>query len=717
MKTELLTPEEEKLVKELEEKVKNAQPRYLEGKKQFLLASNQESLQSLLDNQNAELTRVLIELKSEHDQLNLETSRVQNMIDEYDKRIAMLQSADENTKAEEEKQKSYFELMDKGITAKKERKNEEEFTKKSLLKQKEQLTRDIFVIQKAIIHEENESKKLDKKFERAAINENIIKEKKNKVYSKVENQKHKNETNQNENDLKIQQYKKIIELKGAFLKFSDERKEIQNQIEQQAKNDSQDKQEVERRKTLKLLMLYNQYLRTLMDEELKENESLEKIFEEIRDITGTDNLDQIVDFIILRNKRYNYACYEVRECEEENKDLKKEIKELKKELIELKNNIILQEKNEGKEIDVDLSTNLEEDKEMTNKEREKNNVLLEIGKKYNDVDEAYHNVVTNISAMIENEKQNPLNVKITVKKEETKEDEDKEEQNANEIKEESQFELTNDELKNISKVHYERKEREELNKLKLNEEEQLMVKNAILTENEKKQIEKNELFILDKLIKRLDDPDSFNEKELEVLGDIIEYQLTDEEIINANKVTLREEEEKVAIQRLKSDENNEISAIEKKKRIENFKQLKKKYNLYKIQEKKDNTKYKILKSKKNKIDMINDYEILLKKVLKKFETLDVMYNKKNFIDYLMNQKIENQERNLEGKNVKRGVRKFTNRLQTNKRYGKADNIITEEKNEEEEDKSSRDPDAKILKAFLDEQKKEKDNFVSGKEKK
>ena len=540
----MLTPEEEKLVKELDEKVKNAQPRYLEGKKQFLLASNQESLQSLLDNQNAELTRVLIELKSEHDQLNLETSRVQSMIDEYDKRIAMLQSADESTKAEEEKQKSYFEFMDKGISAKKERKNEEEFTKKSLLKQKEQLTRDIFVIQKALIHEENESKKLDKKFERAAINENIIKEKKNKVYSKVENQKHKNESNQNENDLKIQQYKKIIELKSAFLKFSDERKEIQNQIEQQAKNDSQDKQEVERRKTLKLLMLYNQYLRTLMDEELKENESLEKIFEEIRDITGTANLDQIVDFIILRNKRYNYACFEVRECEEENKDLKKEIKDLKKELVELKNNIILQENNEGKDIDVDLSTNVEEDKEMIDKEREKNNALLELGKKYNDVDEAYHNVIANISSMLENEKQNPLNVNVTINKEESKEvenkDENGEEQKADEEKEESLFELTNDELKRFAQVHYERNERVELDKLKLNEEEQLMVKNSELTEREKKEIEKNELIILDKLIKRLDDPDSFSEKELEILGDIVEFQLTDEEIINANQITLRE---------------------------------------------------------------------------------------------------------------------------------------------------------------------------------
>ena len=113
-----------------EDRVKNAEPRYLtEGKKRYLLASSQESLQALLDNQNAELTRVLIALKSEHDQLTLETNKIQNMLDEYDKRIAMLQSADETSKMAEEKQKKDFEFMDNGISSKKERKMKKNSTK------------------------------------------------------------------------------------------------------------------------------------------------------------------------------------------------------------------------------------------------------------------------------------------------------------------------------------------------------------------------------------------------------------------------------------------------------------------------------------------------------------------------------------------------------------------------------------------------------------
>ena len=712
--------EEEKIqksMKEHEERLKNAEPRYLEAKKQFLLASNQESLQSLMDNQKADLTRVLIELKSEHDQITLESKRIQSMIDEYDKRIAMLQSADESQKAAEEKQKENFEFMDNGIKSKKDRKNEEQFTQKSLLKQREKLNRDIFVIQKAIITEEDKSRDLDKKFERAAINENIIKEEKNKVYSKTENQRQKNNFNKNENDLKIQQYKKIIELKSAFLKFSDERKEIQNQIAQQAKNDSQDKQEVEKRKTLKLLMLYNQYLRTLMDEELKQNENLEKIFEEIRDITGTNNLDQIVDFIVLRNKRYNYACQQVNDCEVYNKDLKKEIKELKKELVELKNNMLVEEKDE-KQIEVDLSTNIEEDKDIIEQEREKNKNLLEIGKKYNEIDEAYQNVISNISAMIETEKKNPLNVKIEEPKKED-EGEQNEETGGEQKKEANPFELTNDELKRIDQVVFERKEREELDKFKLTEEEEIMVKLAKLTDEEKKNIKKNELSVLDKIVTRMDNLDMFTEEEKQVMEEIENFPLTEEQIDNAQSSKLSGDEEKIATQRLSTDDA-EITEEKKKEKIKKFKILKLQYELYKEMEKKDNTKYKILKMKKNKVDMIKDYELLLKKVEKKFDTLYLVHSKQEFLNDMKMKQIEAQNelaRSQQRKNTRRGTKRKTNRLANNKKVLKTENykIIAEDKNEEEDEESKmEDVDTKILKKFLDEQRKEKDNFVSGK---
>ena len=343
--------------------------------------------------------------------------------------------------------------------------------------------------------------------------------------------------------------------------------------------------------------------------------------------------------------------------------------------------------------------------------------MLEIGKKYNEVDEAYQNVLSNISAMIENEKKNPLNVKIEeTKKEESKQENEGEGEGEQKKEEETQFELTNDEHKRFNLVVYERKERNELDKFKLTEEEELIVKNAELTDKEKKDIEKNELNVLEKIITRSDYPNMYTEEEMEIMDEIENYQLTEEQQEAARDIKLKEEEEKVAIQRL--NDEKEVTEEKKKEKIDNFKLLKAKYEKYKEQEKKDNTRYKLLKMKKNKVDMINDYELLLKKVERKFDTLYLIYNKQEFMNEMKQKQIAEQNeivRSQQRKNTRKGTKRMTNRL-PNKRYQKTESykIIAEDKNEEEEDKSNYEVDTNILTRFLNEQRKEKENFVSGK---
>ena len=691
---------------EHENRLKNAQPKYLtEGKKHYLLASSEESLQALKENQNAELTKVLISLKSEHDAITLESDKIQRQIDEYDKKIKMIQLAEEASKAEEEQQKKQLEFMNEGISAKKERKDEEEYNKKSLLKQREKINKDLLILQKEIIKYENESQVLDKKLERAGLDQNLIKEKKNQVFSQIESQRQKNNTSLNENDLKIKQYKKMIELKSAFLRFSDERKEIQNQIAQKAKNDALDKQEVEKRKTLKLLMLYNQYLRTLMDEELKQNEDLENIFQEIRDIVGTKNLDEIVDFIMNRNKRYNYACQEIEDCEKMNKKLKKEIKWLKENLVVLKNDLLVQEKDENqKELEIELANDQEEEMKIIEKEKEKNRELLELGKKYNEVEKAYQLVFHNIATIVENEKQNPLNVQI--------EDEGERTQN--------NFGLTNDELKNYDDVEVKREERSDLDKYDLTEEETAIVNNVReLTQKDMFELEKNELAQLNNIIRKDEEDNNIGDEENEIINEILAVELTEEEKNKSKKIELSEEEEKIATQKLQRDEK-ELSSEKKKQRLDNFRELKLKYRKYCLKEKQINAGYKIKKLKKQKDDLINDYQLLLKKVAKTFDALYLCHNKQEFLNMMEEKKVEisgssSLRKPQTKKPTKRLTKLITRRGSVNNRYTRQENkIIVNENKDEEDDKSNYDPDAKILSKFMKEQNKEKENFISGK---
>ena len=697
------TEDDYKDLAEHENRLKNAQPKYLtEMKKRYLLASSEESLQALMDNQNAELTNVLISLKSEHDQIKLESDNIQRQIDEYDKQIKMIQNAEEASKANQEKQKKDIQFMNEGINAKKERKSEEEYNKKSLLKQRDKINKDLFILQKEIIKYENESQVLDKKLERAGLDQNLIKEKKNQVHSKIENQKKKNDTNLNENELKIKQYKKVIELRSAFLKFSDERKEIQNQIAQKAKNDALDKQEVEKRKTLKLLMLYNQYLRTLMNEELQQNEELEYIFQEIRDIVGTKNLDEIVDFIMNRNKRYNYTCQEIEDCEKMNKKLKREIKFLKENLVVLKNNLLVKEKDQ-KELEIELTNNPEDEMKIIEKEKEKNRNLLELGKKYNEVEKAYQLVIQNITSLVETEKQNPLNVQLE-----------------NEEGSQNHFELTNNELKNYDEIEVKRGEREELDKYELTEEENAIVNNVKeLNEKDIYELEKIELPFLNKIVRKDEEDKDVTDDDNEIINEILAIELTEEEKNKAKKLELTEDEEKVATQKLKKDEK-ELSSEKKKQRADYFREIKTKFWVYQLQEKQKNAAYKIKKLKKQKDDLVNNYEFLLKKVAKTFDALYLCHSKQEFLNMMKEKQIDiSGSSSLRKAQTKKPTKRLTKRLNrrgsVNNRYTKTENkyVIADNK-DEEDDKSNYDPDIKILNRFMKEQNKEKENFISGK---
>ena len=440
-----LTPED------YQERNKNASSRYMEdSRKQYLLASNTESLQTLIEKQQEELTRVLIELKSEYDLLTRETSTKKQLIEEYNKKINMIQHANTVNEKRQEEKKESTNIIKEGIELKKSKKNEELYTKKTLSKQVDKLNKDLFIIQKEIVKNENESVLLDKKKERAKLDENIIKEKGNQVHSKIEEQHSKNVKNRNENELQVQYYEKVISQKTVFMQFADERKERQKKIEQEAKNDAQDKQEVEKRHKLQLLMLYNQYLRARMTEQIKKYEELEYNYEKIRDICGTQDLETIINFIMLRNKRYNYSVQVVEEKEHKIKDLRKEIKELKSDLVKLKNEIIVNEKESNDKTETTVGDSGMEKKEldMIELEKEKNNELLILGKKYNEINLAYNQVLSNIKAMKEYDQNHPLDLKE--KEEETKDEEQKEEEKQEETKKESNINLTPEEEESIT---------------------------------------------------------------------------------------------------------------------------------------------------------------------------------------------------------------------------------------------------------------------------
>ena len=172
-------------------------------------------------------------------------------------------------------------------------------------------------------------------------------------------------------------------------------------------------------------MLYNQYLKKRMESQLNKYEELEYIFQQIRDIVGTQDLGLIINFVLQRSKRYNYNLQIVDEKQKKIDRLQKDIKQMKSILTKLKNEVVVKDKEKAEENALDNNGLNKKEINMIKIENEKNQQLRILGQKYNEVNLAYNQVITNIKAMEEYDMNNPLELGEDEKeeKEEIKKDE------------------------------------------------------------------------------------------------------------------------------------------------------------------------------------------------------------------------------------------------------------------------------------------------------
>ena len=386
------------------------QSRYMsQMKKRYYLASVDENVEMLRKEQINDLTKVLIGLKSEYDGLVRESTQIKKETINIGKKIALLKRMDGIT------QQKSVELVDKNSTmkeaieVKKQELDEEIYNKKTLIALIDKIKTDIFLSTKEVSDAEDMQTKLKSRYQKEKLFENDIKEKHNSVFNKITNQKKKNNFDKNEYELQLQYYQTIIEQKWMFIQSADERKERQRKIAQEAKNDSQDKQEIDKRHILHMLYLLDKYLKCKMEKKLKENQQIEEVFQKIKNICGTSNLKTMVDKIITKDKRYNYSISKVTEKENKRVGLLKEINALEKEFDALKSEIVV---NEDTVHDKNIKTIQTPETDTTNEQliqEEK-----DLNENYRLLQETHQNILLKYEQVIDNIKRLTSNSEIKV---------------------------------------------------------------------------------------------------------------------------------------------------------------------------------------------------------------------------------------------------------------------------------------------------------------
>lgn len=171
------------------------------------------------------------------------------------------------------------------LKLKRERKEEENFQKVTMMHLIEKTREEIKKIKIEMCTLESEAKKFQNFYEREKVQENYIMDKINSNQTKVNVMKGKLSEEENGNNFDIKYFNNVINQKWSFINSAEDRKEKQIKLAMEAKNDNQDKEEVEKRKVLALCFLYNKYLRRKMEKELNDNMFLEETFQTIKDIT------------------------------------------------------------------------------------------------------------------------------------------------------------------------------------------------------------------------------------------------------------------------------------------------------------------------------------------------------------------------------------------------------------------------------------------------
>ena len=466
----------------------NIQPRYMTStKKHYYLASVDENVQQLIKEEIQELTKVLIELKSQYDVLTRESATKKHETEELTKKIKMLEKMDKKAIKNIETAEKKTDSNEITLEQKRTELNEALYTKKTLQKQIEKIKSDILLTNKKIILQDNVTKRLQKNYEHEKFKETQIKERKNKVHSKFEEQTFNNKFNNNEQTLQLQYYKTIIQQKNMFIKSADERKERQKKIAEEAKNDSADKLEIKKREILGLLKLYNKFLKTKMEKAIKSNEKIEETYVQIRDITGTNSLKTIIETILNKDKKYNDRISKVTEIKNLIEIYDSDIKKLEKTLTEKKNDVLCKETEDEKSVStIPISLIEENEEELIKKETQLKLKLQMLQEKQEKINLTFNKVNENINQLINEGKF----VETVIESENDKSTDFK---NINE-NDETSYKLneTNNNISNAINEIYNSNNQENENQLQLNNDEQINIENNNENNNNNNENENND---------------------------------------------------------------------------------------------------------------------------------------------------------------------------------------------------------------------------------
>ena len=188
-----MTSSQEFLSTNNNKKLENVECRYmLDNRKHYYLASNKDSVQTLLEKQKEDLTIFLTSLKFEYNNLIRERNIIIQNTNDLDLKMNTIKLSDKKSNRVLNKVRSQNDILKDSITNMNQNIYELQFEQKTLKNILKRVKNDITVIEKQCNMYNDQGTLLDKEITKHKMESNNILLNKNNVYGKILDQKTKN---------------------------------------------------------------------------------------------------------------------------------------------------------------------------------------------------------------------------------------------------------------------------------------------------------------------------------------------------------------------------------------------------------------------------------------------------------------------------------------------------------------------------------------------
>ena len=132
------------------------------------------------------------------------------------------------------------------------------------------------------------------------------------------------EKEQTETTAILTEIAKCLKDKEESIQKRMERIKKNQEIAEQAANDSKDQSEIKDRQNLYIQKLWNAFMRKKMDKEMKNSQQIDAAFRDIKTATGVTDVGEMVKKFLSRETTYSSLLMNVSDSERKTEQLKKD---------------------------------------------------------------------------------------------------------------------------------------------------------------------------------------------------------------------------------------------------------------------------------------------------------------------------------------------------------------------------------------------------------